>query len=141
MIASLKLSQNERKESEEQSDNISIISSTFSSNSSDLTIADTMNKSDSMQKNFQDLVLYKPNNKGEKKSLDDFESLTINNNESFSLCGLLKEHTPFQASKIVVNRFHSNAYKLLNPKLDDSYYVISTLLRYSIHFYCGFDFF
>jgi hypothetical protein len=139
LVASLKISQNERKESDEQSDTISIVSSTFSS--PDLTIVDTLNKSDSKQKHFQDLVLYKPNNKGEKKSLDDFESLTINSNESFSLCGLLKEHTPFQASKIVVNRFHSNAYKLLNPKLDDSYYVISTLLRYSINFYYVFYFF
>ena len=52
--------------------------------------------------------------------------------EPFSLFNLLKDqNTPFQSSSIVVNRFHSNAFKLLNPKLDDSYYVISTLLRYA----------
>jgi hypothetical protein len=130
LLTSLKISPSEQNKNEEQNGRISIVSS--SSNGPDISYISSMNNSDSMPKNFQDLVLYKPNHSEEKRSLDNFEHLTINNNESFSLCDLLKEHTPFQNSKIVVNRFHSNAYKILNPKLDDSYYVISTLLRYLV---------
>ena len=130
LLTSLKISPSEQNKNEEQNGSISIVSS--SSNGPDISYISSVNNSDSMPKNFQDLVLYKPNHCEEKRSLDNFEHLTINNNESFSLCDLLKEHTPFQNSKIVVNRFHSNAYKILNPKLDDSYYVISTLLRYLV---------
>ena len=132
LLTSLKISPSEQNKNEEQNGSISIVSSSSSSVGSDITYIGSMNNSDSMPKNFQDLVLYKPNHGEEKRSLNNFEHLTINNNESFSLCDLLKEHTPFQNSKIVVNRFHSNAYKILNPKLDDSYYVISTLLRYLV---------
>ena len=50
----------------------------------------------------------------------------------FSVYELLKNHKPFKAANIIAKRHHSNFY-MNDPKLDDSYHIVSSLLSDKIY--------
>lgn len=129
---SLKISLSEHKNSEKESNHVLSIHCDTPPSDSSLTLVN--NKLDSIS-NSQDLVLFRSKDNEVPKSKDNIENICITNSdqiskqEPFSLYNLIKEHSPLQSSKIVVNRYHSNGFRQINPMLDDSYYVVTTLLR------------
>ena len=101
-------------------------SSLSSTSSSSIAETSNLNKPNDKKEDSSDVVVYKERKIPKKLEEFELDCNKLTKHEPFSIYDLLKTHAPFQSSNLIINKFHSNVY---NPKLDDSYHIISTLLR------------